>query len=59
MLRAGEVEGIGPGHAEVTGVEAAQRMGLTPTAIGASRPICPVCTEFLTNLGIKPASPLK
>ncbi|MBI2377229.1 MAG: VCBS repeat-containing protein [Deltaproteobacteria bacterium] len=59
MLRPGEVAGAGPGHAEVTGVQAAQGMALTPTGVGASRPICPACAEFLEGLGIKPLSPLK
>src|SRR5262249_52549929 len=58
-LGPGEVEGVGVGHAEVIGVQAAQEMGLTPTAVGASRPICPACAEFLGRFGIKPVSPLK
>ena len=58
-LRAGEVEGPGIGHAEVTAVNAAKRMGLTPTGAAASRPICPQCAEFLRELGIDPLSRLK
>lgn len=58
-LAAGEVEGVGVGHAEVTGVEAARRMGLTPTQSAASRPICPNCASALESQGVAPASPLK
>ena len=46
-LRDGEVEGVGPGHAEATGVNAAERMGLKPTGTAASRPICPSCAGTL------------
>lgn len=51
-LKPGEVEGTGAGHAEVTGVNAARKMGLTPTGAGASRPICPTCAKFLTDEGL-------
>lgn len=59
MLKAGEIEGKGLGHAEVTGVNAAREMGLTPTGVGASRPICPTCASFIKDQGITPLSPLK
>ncbi|XXY14180.1 RHS repeat-associated core domain-containing protein [Sorangium sp. So ce216] len=59
LLRGGEVEGIGPGHAEVTGVIAARRMGLTPTTTGASRAICPECASFLEAQGVAPATHLR
>lgn len=42
-LSKNEVEGVGAGHAEVTGVNAAKGMGLTPTGTAASRPICSGC----------------
>lgn len=58
-LNSGEVEGAGPGHAEITGVNAARGMGLTPTATGASRPICAVCADKLSTEGVVPVSPLK
>lgn len=58
-LRAGEVEGRGVGHAEVTGVNAAKEKGLTPKATGASRPICPACAKFLEREKVKPTSELK
>ena len=36
-------------HAKVTAVNAARNAGLTPTAIGTSRPICPACVSFLDD----------
>ena len=59
QLGANEVEGIGLGHAEVTGVNAARAMGLTPTGVAASRPICPSCVNSLRELGIDLLSILK
>jgi len=59
QLQAGEIEGVGIGHAEVTSVNAARRQGLTPTGTASSRPICPNCAEFLNQQGVKPLSPLK
>ena len=58
-LRAGEVEGTGPGHAEITGINAAESMGLTPTGTAASRPICTNCAQTMQQRGIAPLSPLK
>ncbi|MGZ5198335.1 MAG: Ig-like domain-containing protein [Telluria sp.] len=58
-LSKNEVEGIGEGHAEVTGVNAARQMGLTPTGTAASRPICSGCASHLENAGVDPLSPLK
>ena len=54
-----EVEGVGAGHAEMTSVTAARRMGLTPKATAASRPICGNCQGGLKAAGVVPASPLK
>jgi len=59
MLREGEIEARGGGHAEVTGVNKAREMGLTPTGVAASRPICPACVQFLRSLGVEPLSLLK
>ena len=59
QLGKNEVEGVGKGHAEVTGVNAAREMGLTPTGTAASRPICPHCAKSLADEGIKALSPLK
>jgi RHS repeat-associated protein len=59
MLREGEIEGVGPGHAEPTGVSAAEGAGLTPTGTAASRPICAKCAVQLEKRGIEPLSPLK
>ena len=39
QLRGNEIEGIGKGHAEITGIEAARARGLTPTGAAASRDI--------------------
>ena len=59
MLRDGEIEGTGLGHAEVTGVRAAREAGLTPTGTAASRPICHSCQDFLRGERIDPLSPLR
>ena len=54
-----EIEGVGVGHAEVTGVNAARNAGLTPTGTAASRPICSDCANFLKNQGVESLSRLK
>jgi hypothetical protein len=59
LLKKGEVEGVGPGHAEVTGVKASKEIGLKPTGTAASRPICNNCAEYLGKEGVDPLSPLK
>ena len=59
MLGEGEVAAQGAGHAEVTGVNAAQQMGLTPTGVAASRGICPSCAQFLQDLGVAALSLFK
>lgn len=59
MLKDGEIEGIGNGHAEVTGVNHAKAMGLTPKAVAASRPVCRGCQKFLKKEKVEPLSPLK
>ncbi|WP_153559448.1 RHS repeat-associated core domain-containing protein [Roseimaritima sediminicola] len=59
LLGPNEVEGVGLGHAEVTGVNAAGSQGLTPTGTAASRPTCPSCDEFLQQNKVAPLSPLK
>ena len=58
-LTAGEVAAQGTGHAEVTAVNAAKSMGLTPTGVAASRPICSECADFLKQEGVQPLTPLK
>ena len=58
-LRPGEVAVQGAGHAEVTGVNGARQMGLTPTGVGASRGICPSCADFLRSAGVSALSALK
>jgi len=59
-LQEGEVEGVGPGHAEVTGIEESKRLGARPEATAASRPICEgTCEPFLEAEGVEAASPLQ
>ena len=58
-LKPGEVAVKGVGHAEVTGVNAARQMGLTPTGVAASRGICPSCADFLRTAGVAALSALK
>ncbi len=50
LLGDGEVAVTGTGHAEVQGIDAARSLGLTPTGVGTSINICPVCARFLANL---------
>lgn len=59
MLREGEVAAKGAGHAEVTGVNGARAMGLTPTGVAASRGICPSCGQFLMDIGVAALSALR
>jgi hypothetical protein len=59
ILGQNEVEGVGTGHAEITGVEATKNMGLTPTGTAASRPICANCASTLSEEGIELLSPVK
>jgi hypothetical protein len=59
LLKDGEVAAKGAGHAEVTGVNAARQMGLTPTGVAASRAICPSCADFLRSVGVAALSALK
>ena len=57
---AGEFAASGPGHAEVTALNAAQQMGLTPVNVAASRPICSGCAGAIQNAGAQPpVTPLK
>lgn len=52
-------EGVGRGHAEVTGVNAARNMGLTPIGTAASRPICANCAATLRDQWVPPLSRVK
>jgi hypothetical protein len=58
-LTGGEIAVTGPGHAEVTGINAARDLGLTPIGTAANRPICPTCAQFLQSQGVSPLSPLR
>ena len=54
----GDLIARSPGaHAEVTAVNGARGAGLTPQAIGVSRPICPACRGFLEQSGATIISP--
>jgi hypothetical protein len=60
-LKAGEVQGRGAAgtHAEINGINAAKKQGLTPTGTAASRPICSNCAAEMKAQGVDPLSPLK
>lgn len=53
MLGPNEIAATGPGHAEVTAVNAAKELGLTPTAVGASRQVCDDCQKYLDDRKIE------
>jgi RHS repeat-associated protein len=59
LLKNGEVAAKGAGHAEVTGVNAAKQMGLTPTGVAASRGICPSCADYIRGAGAAILSTLR
>ena len=46
-------------HAEVGGIQAALELGLTPIGTAASKPICPMCAQFLIDHGIEFLSTLR
>ena len=56
VLKDGEVAVEGAGHAETTGVNAANQMGLNPTGTAASRGICQGCADFLRQAGVRALS---
>lgn len=60
-LQEGEVAARGANgvHAEINGINAAKDMGLTPTGVAASRPICASCAAQIEQHGVAPLSPLK
>ena len=58
-LREDEIAVAGPGHAELNALNAARLMGLQPTKIAASRPVCLGCQLTLRNAGVDIVSPLK
>jgi RHS repeat-associated protein len=51
-LKALERAAAGTGHAEITAVNTAIEMGLTPIGVGASRSICPTCKMMLDAVGV-------
>ena len=59
LLKDGEIAVEGTGHAEVTGINAARELGLTPTATAASKGICQGCWDTMKELGVKALSWLK
>jgi RHS repeat-associated protein len=60
-LQPGEVavKGAAGVHAEVSGVNGARQMGLTPTGVEASRGICSSCADFLKGAGVATLSALR
>ncbi|MGN8071584.1 hypothetical protein [Mucilaginibacter sp. 22184] len=59
MLKPGEVEAKGNGHAEVTVLDHLRVNNLSIRSIGASRPVCANCNVAIESFGIKAATPLK
>ena len=59
LLKIGEVEAIGPGHAEVTIINQAKANSQVILDIAASRPICSDCSTAIMYVGANPVSPLK
>jgi hypothetical protein len=56
-LQPGETAVSGPGHAEVTVINAAQSQGMTVNAVAASRTICPDCQQAIQAAGARPVNP--
>jgi len=60
LLKEGEAMAEGGGHAEQQGVRGARSLGLTPTGVAASKPICArICQPFLAREGVAPLTPLE
>jgi RHS repeat-associated protein len=59
MLKPGEIEAKGNGHAEVTVLDHLRVNNLSIRSIGASRPVCANCNVAIESFGIKAATPLK
>ena len=59
LLRAGEIGVTGPGHAEVTVLDAARQLGLIVKELAASRSICPACWDAIEAARAKAVSPAK
>jgi hypothetical protein len=59
LLQPGEIDVTGVGHAEIIGVEAAKDLGLNPTGVAASRPICGPCADYLRDKRIAPLTRLR
>ena len=58
-LKDGEIAVSGPGHAEQTIINHAEKNGMTVKEVAASRPICSSCAAAINNAGAQPASVLK
>jgi hypothetical protein len=54
-----EIGANGPGHAEVTALAEARRLGYTPLDVSASRPICGACEPVIREQGVVPITSLK
>ena len=59
LLGPNEIEAVGPGHAEMTGLNTAADLRLTPTGTAASRPICEPCAGSMSQRGVDFLSPLR
>jgi RHS repeat-associated protein len=59
MLKPGEVEATGAGHAETTVLNHALNNGIDISNIGASRPICENCYLNIQQSGANATTPLK
>ena len=57
-LKRGEIPVSGPGHAEVTVLNAARQRGQIVKAVGSSRPICAVCKRAIEAVGAKVVEPI-
>jgi RHS repeat-associated protein len=59
IMKPGEIAAYGKGHAEVTTLNSAREMGMTPIMTGASRPICEDCLIQIPYGNIAPGSTIK
>jgi RHS repeat-associated protein len=59
LLKAGEIPVKGPGHAEVTALNAAKAAGQRVTDVAVSRPVCVDCATAIRAVGARIHSGLK
>lgn len=58
-LKPGEERAMGDGHAETSILDYMEENRISPTHVGAGRPICDPCADRIEEAGAKPASELK